>query len=87
VWSHDGRELFFRDGTRMMVADIISSGEFSASLPRLLFDAPDLVVEDHTYDVARDGRFLMIRRKPRVATQINLVQNWFAELKTRVPRR
>jgi hypothetical protein len=43
------------------------------------------------YDVTRDGRrFLMIQEKERApikVSQIILVQNWFDELKRRVPTR
>jgi hypothetical protein len=40
-----------------------------------------------TYDVTPDGqRFLMIREAPtEQATQINVVVNWFEELKRRIP--
>jgi eukaryotic-like serine/threonine-protein kinase len=87
VWSGDGRQLFFRDGARMMVVDIAHSAEFSSGRPKLLFEAPDMNVAVDAYDVARDGRLLMIRHEPRVATQLNLVQNWTEELKQRVPTR
>jgi len=40
-----------------------------------------------SYDVSPDGqRFLMLKGEPTQAiTQINIVQNWFEELKRRVP--
>ena len=40
------------------------------------------------YDVSRDGqRFLMVKasEQTEAATQINIVLNWFEELKRRVP--
>ncbi len=40
------------------------------------------------YDVARDGRFLMVRqtaRPPTPTSQMILIQNWFEELKRKVP--
>ena len=43
------------------------------------------------YDVAPDGQtFYGVQRQPRpptVATHINIVQNWFEELKAKVPVR
>ena len=41
-----------------------------------------------TYDVARDGRFLMLKNEPQPVSQLILVQNWFEELKvkTEIPR-
>jgi len=41
-----------------------------------------------TYDVSSDGqRFLMVKEveQSSAATQINVVLNWFTELKQRVP--
>ena len=88
VWARDGTELFFRDGNRMMAVDVDLGGTFSAGRPRVLFDEayePDpLGVGIRNYDVAADGRFLMIRGTPGV-TQIDVVLNWLEELKERVP--
>ena len=44
----------------------------------------------HTYDVARDGRFLMIQRSSGAtdvagSSSIVVVENWLEELKQRVP--
>ena len=44
-----------------------------------------------SYDVARDGRFLIsvpetVEGKLTVQTQFVVVQNWFEELRARVPR-
>jgi hypothetical protein len=39
-----------------------------------------------SYDVARDGRFLMIEPLDATGASIVVVQNWFEELKRRVPR-
>jgi serine/threonine-protein kinase len=91
VWSRSGRELFYRSGGKMMVADIATRPSFTAGKPRMLFDGQYLPTPATTpnYDVSPDGqRFLMI--KPSEAgeaapTQINVVLNWFEELKRRVP--
>ena len=37
------------------------------------------------YDVDAQGRFLMIREAEQGANQINVVLNWFEELKRLVP--
>jgi hypothetical protein len=38
------------------------------------------------FDVSRDGqRFLMTRQNESVASEIEVVLNWFEELKARVP--
>ena len=68
VWSHDGTELFFRDGDRMMVVEVVdveAGTPFSAGRPRVLFEEsyqadPD-GIGNPNFDVASDGRFLMIK--------------------------
>jgi eukaryotic-like serine/threonine-protein kinase len=81
-WSHDGRELFYRQGDKMMVVQITMNPAFAVSTPKMLFERPGV------YDVAPDGqRFLMIQGtapEPPIP-QINVVLNWLDELKQRVP--
>jgi serine/threonine-protein kinase len=90
-WSRSGRELFYRIGDKMMAVDITSGPGFVAGSPRLLFEVPLVSYGDSfiSYDVAPDGRFLGIRDvNPDPPTnQINVVLNWFEELKRRVPTR
>ena len=93
MWSRDGRELFYRNGEKMMAVDV-SAGPQSAGKPNLLFEGPYDLKEGSgasNYDVAPDGQgFVMIRTPERAqssgqAQQIILVQNWFEELKRLVP--
>ncbi len=85
LWSGDGRRLYYRIGDRMMVADIAEAGGFSASKPRLLFTGDYIYSMNATipnYSVTRDGkRFLMIRDETTVRGGIQIVQNWFEELR------
>ncbi len=82
VWSRDGRELFFKNGDRMMAAELIAGAELKTAPPKVLFDLPDLLP---SYDVTPDGRFLMIERQPQPPPQLILVQNWFTELRPEEP--
>ena len=101
LWSPDGKELFYRAvGSNMgavMAVSIETEPALKPGKPRLLFSGPyDIARGDGQYcwDIHPDGRrFLMIkpagitddespkRRSPR----INVVVNWFEELKERVP--
>jgi serine/threonine-protein kinase len=91
VWNPNGRELFYRSGDKMMAVDIATQPGFSAGKPRVLFEGryEPTPATFPNYDVSPDGqRFLML--KPAEAneaapTQINVVLNWFEELKRRVP--
>ncbi len=91
VWNRNGRELFYRSGAMMMAVDVIAQPSFSVGKPRMLFEGqyqPSPYVYEN-YDVSPDGqRFLMLKPVESGAaapTQINVVLNWFEELKQKVP--
>ena len=88
-WSGNSRELFYRNGDKMMVVDVHAEAEFSASKPKLLFEgsfAIDPVGGDAiNYDVTADGqRFVMIREDER-SRKLHVVVNWLEELERLVP--
>ncbi len=81
-WNPNGGELLFSgsEGKLMSVA-ITTQPELRVDTPRALFDLEGALLGD----IAPDGeRFLMIREEES-GTQINIVLNWFEELKERVP--
>ena len=87
MWSRDGRELFYRIGGKMMAVAIATEPELAPGSPTLLFEGGDLSVvaggnPATGYDVAPDGRFVMIRAEESAGgtQQINVVLNWFGEL-------
>jgi Tol biopolymer transport system component len=86
-WSHDGRELFFIDESRSMVAAPIASGEtLVIGEPKRLFDASAFNLTSVQYDVAPDGRFLMIRSIGAASarpSELVWVENFFQELASR----
>ena len=91
VWAKNGRELFYREGNKMMAVEITTQPTFRAGTPTLLFEGQYWHQEGMLradYDITSDGqRFLMVKEgeqeeRPR---QINVVLNWFEELKRRVP--
>ena len=90
VWSPDGRELFYRDlAGRMMAAPVQTEPTFGFRAPEALFDGPYLVgpISARAYDIASDGRFLMIKEGADDAAppQIVVALNWGQELLERVP--
>jgi serine/threonine-protein kinase len=93
-WSADSRELFYLQDTAMMAVAVEAGEELAFAAPVELFRGrylaqPAIILS--SYDVARDGRFLMIElpesSSPSEATGIVVVQNWTEELKRRVPGR
>jgi serine/threonine-protein kinase len=90
AWNPNGRELFYRSGDRMMAVPVTTTPAFSPGRPTMLFERPYMSstfpLTGVTYDVTRDGqRFLMVKDQSGSATQINVVVNWFEELKRLVP--
>ena len=93
VWSRDGTELFYRSGNKMLLVSVETEPTFRAGRPEVLFEGsyatsiPFNVVGYQYYDISPDGqRFLMIKQSEQVRdTQINVVLNWFEELKRLVP--
>jgi len=91
VWSPDGRELFYRSGDKMMVVPVDTEPTFRVGRPEELFEGSYTVSSVNPgflqyYDISPDGqRFLMIKEDQQEAGQINVVLNWFEELKRLVP--
>ena len=83
VWSRDGRELFYRDGYTMMSVDIGQGAELTPGRPKLLFRRPyRKALWSPNYDIANDGRFIMIEEGGGDTTspEIRIVTNWAAAL-------
>ena len=90
LWSLDGRELFYRvpgSPSRMMAVSVgVEDARFVASRPELLFESDHLFGETgRNYDVAADGRFLMVKPAESDASagdrrEIVVVSNWTQEL-------
>jgi serine/threonine-protein kinase len=87
-WSRSGCELFYRNGDRMMAVGVELKPTFRAGRPQPLFEGSYFSFGlSGSYDVAPDGRFLMIRPDPEESgpAHVKVVLNWFEEVKRRVP--
>ncbi len=87
VWARDGKELFYRGEGQIMAVTVAPGETFVITSPNPLFpDHYDLPAVKHTgYDVATAGkRFLMIQGEGR-RTNLNVVFNWFDEVKRLAP--
>ncbi len=89
VWAQNGKELFYRNGRKMMGVSVQTGATFKAENPELLFEgsyAYNFTGKTSNYDVTPDGqRFLMVEEAEEGQGQINVVLNWFEELKRLVP--
>ena len=95
LWSPDGTELFYINGPQFMGIDIATEPAFSFGNEQALRIRGFLAAYGPTrpYDITPDGqRFLMVFPADQAGSvaetaeeQINIVLNWFEELKERVP--
>ena len=88
VWSHDGKELFYRNGLEFFAVPVEAGPGIQLGSPTLLFSGTfeENPGGDANYDVSTDGRFIMIQRAASATpTEIHVVVNWIEELKRLVP--
>ena len=95
AWSRDGREVFYRQDRKFFAVKIyINGNRLTADPPTELFGNVESRYAGsgpvRSYDVAPDGRFLVLKEEGNVRTaateqhfptRIRIVQNWFEELK------
>jgi Tol biopolymer transport system component len=79
VWARTGRELFYLEGSSMMSVAVQTGATFSFSPPTRLFDAAPYrrSTQPPSYDVAADGRFVMV--SPDLESSeapITVIVNW-----------
>jgi Tol biopolymer transport system component len=87
IFSPKGDELFYRNGNKWMVVSISTEPEFTPGTPQVLFEGPYNNVPGISYDVAPDGRFLVLQPEydDSEVRELHVVTNWFEELKRLVP--
>jgi hypothetical protein len=97
LWSANGRELFYRNGDAVMAVAVETEPTFKAAKPETLYRGTytsSSMQEKHPWDISPDGkRFLRMKGVASTGEasaaagprKINIVLNWFEELKQRVP--
>ena len=97
MWSPNGRELFYSVGTpgqgkqKFMAVDITPGESFKSGAPHVLFEGIWTVTTPlRSYDVMPDGQHFIMERPEYIpdqkVTKLNVVLNWFDELRKRAPR-
>ncbi len=86
-WSRNGRELYWVSQGQLMAAAVPAGPGFAPGVPHTLFslDGYRRARNHQQYDVAPDGRFVMIR-EPAPSPGAVYVEGWLAELKAKVKR-
>jgi len=89
VWARNGRALFYRGPTGEVIkVDVTTGARFSIGQRRIVLTGNYITDASHaSYDVAPDGRFLMLKRAGAEAQTI-VVHNWGRELREKTaPKR
>jgi serine/threonine-protein kinase len=95
-WSPDGREIYYRSGDAIMMASVEIDPTFRivGSARELFRGVFFFIGPGHSWDISPDGKqFLMMKPQGALAEgfstegppKINIVLNWFEELKQKVP--
>ena len=83
-WSHDGRELFIVRGQEILAVPVETSPSFSSGAPRTVATLGFIPTDESVanYDVAPDGRLLVVRGTSKESYQghLNLLLNWRPEV-------
>jgi Tol biopolymer transport system component len=86
-WSRDGRELYYKNFRgELIAATVVPGASFAVGKQRVLFSTLGYLSNHgfRTYEVAPDGRFLMIRLTKPGPDELIWVENFFEELKAKV---
>jgi eukaryotic-like serine/threonine-protein kinase len=77
-WCHNGKELFYRNGSRIYSVAVNTRQTFAASAPAQVFNVDfDRGGAVSGYDVSPDGqRFLVTRTDQPNPTEVRFIMNW-----------
>jgi serine/threonine-protein kinase len=89
-WSRDSTELFYRglgsNRVHMYSLKVGAGTTLEGARPQVVVDVPDSGSNElEEFDVARDGRFLVLKPLPRQPPIPHVIVNWFEMLKQAAP--
>jgi hypothetical protein len=90
VWNPTGKEIFYRNGDKMMVVELTTTPDVRLSTPRLLFEqryAYGVGITMPNYDVTIDGQHFIMVKDETGGGRLNVILNWFTELNRLAPAR
>ncbi|HVT45238.1 MAG TPA: protein kinase [Thermoanaerobaculia bacterium] len=85
LWSRDGRWLYYRWAAEFFAVPVVPGERPSIGKPQLMFRITEPTRE---WDVLGE-QFILLKaaEQPALASGINIVPNWFDEVKARAPRK
>ena len=88
LWSPSGDALYFRQGRRIWKADLTTNNGFHVNSVNQVIDAPLIRIRGSSYDIARDGRLLVVLGTPEVSTpSLNVITGFGNRLNRLAPRK
>jgi serine/threonine-protein kinase len=86
-WARNGRELYFKSRGQLMAVSVPPGPTFAPGDPHPLFSLAGFRAARNRpqYDVAPDGRFVMIREAGTAGTLV-YAEHWFDELRAKLRR-
>jgi serine/threonine-protein kinase len=85
LWSPDGKEIFYRTQRDLFAVTFRTTPTFQHSAPQRVLSLNDYVLAGTRgirYDVAPDGRLLLLKEAGRESrNRVVVVQHWFEELR------
>ena len=89
VWARDGSRLFYRNGGRMLSADLATSPALAVKSRATLFEGAyyqDGMIASYDVSGGANPRFLMLKSNDS-NLQVVVVTNWIEELKRQIAKR
>jgi serine/threonine-protein kinase len=88
VWSHDGGRIYYRNGQKVIEADLGAGPTLSVTARRPAFTLTSLQSESArsgpTYDLTRDGRRIIFAQPAGEEAELVVVLNWFTEVRRKL---
>ena len=79
IWSPDGRELIYRNGTQWTGRPVKASNVLAWGDPYVIFEGNYINAPGHSYDISPDGkRFLVVKEvhEQGDSLELNIITNW-----------
>jgi Tol biopolymer transport system component/tRNA A-37 threonylcarbamoyl transferase component Bud32 len=84
LWSRDGKRLFYRAGSSLIAATILTSPALAVTSRAVLFDGPfETDIYHPNYDVVMNGESFIMVQPVEANRQLVMVVNWLEELRQR----
>jgi hypothetical protein len=84
AWAKNGRELYYRQGDKLMAVGVNGGAAFTFTPPAELFTTPMVTgAQAPLYDTTSDGRFVFVAPEETREVPISVILNWSELLRNR----